>query len=34
MKLSNVTIRARLWLGFGLLMILMLAMAASGIARP
>lgn len=33
MKLSNVTIRARLWLGFGLLMILMLAMAASGIAR-
>ena len=33
MKLSNVAIRARLWLGFGLLMILMLAMAASGIAR-
>lgn len=33
MKLSNVTIRVRLWLGFALLMVLMLAMAASGIAR-
>jgi len=33
MQLSNVTIRVRLWLGFGLLMVLMLAMAASGIAR-
>ncbi len=33
MQLSNVTIRVRLWLGFGLLMVLMLAMAASGITR-
>ncbi|WP_079217390.1 methyl-accepting chemotaxis protein [Herbaspirillum robiniae] len=33
MRISNVTIRARLWLGFGLLMALMLVMAASGITR-
>ena len=33
MQLSNVTIRVRLWLGFGLLMVLMLAMAATGIGR-
>ena len=33
MYISNVTIRVRLWLGFGLLMVLMLVMAVSGISR-
>ncbi|MCA1323447.1 methyl-accepting chemotaxis protein [Herbaspirillum sp. alder98] len=33
MHISNITIRVRLWLGFGLLMVLIVVMAASGITR-